>query len=119
MASSGKAFRRNLAVPPVIGRFGPAGWETNVVLFGVQLAQLLTVLLAAACVLLCLLALVATFRHPTRRPVLQRVGSRRTVRRGVGRHLSGDLTPLLSRDPPGFPPLRPGDEQAPPWRARL
>ena len=37
----------------------PRGWETNVVLLGVHLAQLLTVLLPAACVLLGLLALVA------------------------------------------------------------
>ena len=83
----------------------PRGWETTVVLLGVQLAQLLTVLLAAACVLLGLLALVAHFRPQFPTQVLQPVYARRIVRRAAGRPRSADLTPLPSRDPPPVPPL--------------
>jgi hypothetical protein len=74
-----------------------------VVLLGVQLAQVLTVLLATACVLLGLLALVAHFRPQNRQQVLEPVYARRTVRRAVGRPRSADLTALPSRDPPPVP----------------
>ena len=86
----------------------PRGWETNVVLLGVQLAQTLTVLLATACALLGLLALVAHFRHPAPSQVLQPVYARRIVRRATrGRPSSADLAPFLpSRDPPPVPPFR-------------
>jgi hypothetical protein len=83
----------------------PRGWETTVVLLGVQLAQILTVLLATACVLLGLLALVAHFRPQLPTQVPQPVYVRRIVRRTGGRPRSADLTPLPSRDPPPFPPL--------------
>ncbi len=76
-------------------------------LIGVHLALVLTVLLAAACVLLVLLALVAHFGHLTRRQTPRPVYARLRVRRAiVGRHLSPDLTPLTSRDPPEIPPDR-------------
>jgi hypothetical protein len=83
----------------------PRGWETIVVLLGVQLAQVLTVVLATACVLLGLLALVAHFRHRVPPQVLQPVYARPIVRRATGRPCSADLTPLPSRDPPPVPPF--------------
>jgi hypothetical protein len=122
MATPGQAFRRNSSgLRPNVcqgNRFSindrPSTRPTctrksgkrNVALFGVQLAQLLTVLLAAACVLLCLLALVAHFRHQAPRQVLQPVHARSRVRRAVGRSLPPDPTPLPSRDPPRFPSHR-------------
>ena len=91
-------------MPPHPSDVHPRVWETNVALLGVQLAQLLTVLLAAACVLLCLLALVAHFRHQApQRQVLQPVYARIGVRRAVGRSLPDDSAPLPSRDPPRVP----------------
>jgi hypothetical protein len=75
-------------------------------LLGVQLAQTLTVLLATACVLLGLLALVTHFRHrASERVIPQPVYARRIVRRAAGRPRSPDLTPLPSRDPPPVPPF--------------
>lgn len=87
--------------------------------FGVHLAQVLTVLLAAASVLLGLLVLVAHFRHQTGRPAPQPVHARTPVRGGDygaigGRHLSPDLTPLPSRDPPTVPL---DSRQGPPLRS--
>jgi hypothetical protein len=75
--------------------------------FGVQLAHLLIVLLAAACVLLWLLALVAHLQRAQsrERPILQPIELRRIVRRGIDRSLSADPIPLPARDPPDFPPL--------------
>ena len=76
------------------------------VLLGVQVAQVLTVLLASACVLLGLLALVAHFRpQVSERVILQQVYARRIVRRAKGRPCGSDLTPLPSRDPPPVPPF--------------
>jgi hypothetical protein len=75
--------------------------------FGVQLAHLLIVLLAAACVLLGLLALVVHVRErqARRRVILQPIELCRVVRRGIGQSLSADALPLPARDPPDFPPL--------------
>jgi hypothetical protein len=111
MAAPGQAFRRNSRgrQPLAFTRESPRRREAGkrlVVLLGVQLAQLLTVLMAAACVLLlCLLAVVAIAR-PQRRPVLQPVLVRQLVRRATGRPLPAYPTPLPSRDPPDFPFLR-------------
>ena len=76
------------------------------VLLGVHLAQLLTVLLLAACVLLCLVALVAHLRRQNPPVILQPVYARPRVRRVVNRFQSEDLAPLPSRGPPPFPPIR-------------
>ena len=83
----------------------PRGWETIVVLLGVQLAQVLTVLLATACVLLGLLALVAHFSPQLPPQVPQPVYARRFVRRAAGRPRSADQASLPSRDPPPVPPF--------------
>ena len=109
MATAGQAYRRNSrgrgrCVPRRVVL--PRGWETIVVLLGVQLAQTVTVLLAGACVLLGLLALVAHFRpQMPSRVILQPVYARRIVRRASGRPCRSDLTPLPSRDPPPVPPF--------------
>jgi hypothetical protein len=66
----------------------------------------LTVLLLAACVLLCLLALVAHLRPQHPPVVLQPVYARIRVRRVVDRRQSVDLAPLPSRGPPPFSLLR-------------
>ena len=85
----------------------PRGWETNVDLLGVQLAQVLTVLLATACVLLGLLALVAHFcRHVSSQVIPQPVRARRIVPRAIARPSPAELTPLPARDPPPVPPFQ-------------
>jgi hypothetical protein len=78
----------------------------QVALLGVQLAHLMILLLVAACVLLCLLAIVAHLRQqPPARQILQPVYARKSARRAGGRSLPADPTPLPSRDPPAaFPP---------------
>ena len=77
------------------------------VLIGVQIAQVLTVLIAAACVLLCLLPLLARTSQPrAKRVMLQPIDARPFVRRASGRSLSTDPTLLPSRDPPDFPSSR-------------
>ena len=76
------------------------------VLIGVQIAQVLTVLIAAACVLLCLLPLLARAGRPRAKRALQPIDTRPFVRRATGRSLSTDMTLLPSRDPPDFPSSR-------------
>jgi hypothetical protein len=87
--------------------------KRTVALLGVQLAYLMTLLLVAACVLLCLLAIVAHLRQQSpARQILQPVYARKSARRASGRSLPADLTPLPSRDPPAaFPPH--GTQQGP------
>src|SRR4051794_41825164 len=100
MAVPGKAYRRNSrGRRPMFPRrvVLPRGWETIVVLLGVQLAQTLTVLLAGACVLLGLLALVGPFRPPTpSQGILQPGYAPRIVARPSGRPFPACLTPFPS-----------------------